>query len=334
MSITNVTSTKVMLMKDNYNIWLPDMEMVLQINGVIEYIDKRLLKTLQKDEIPENKRNNHIKVRNTHILYYEEQVTEEMIRKDATAKYLISNSISEEMKTKIDFRRNTAYDIWKIIMEGNNKSDEEKKNELNNQLEALIYQKDSDISLFIAELDRIFGELYVLGEELSEEKKYNILYFSLPYETIIETNIISTKKKYTESCNLLKTTIPYIKYLKEESKIKQRNKAAVILNTTKVNNRTQHKSKEYNRCNNKNNNNKENRKCLICGKIGHIAKNCWHNRKNKNNKGNNRTHANNAINKKSETYCEFTDSINDLRDYDTDDEGESSSAMAPRPKYY
>jgi len=55
-----------------------------------------------------------------------------MIRKDATAKFLISNSISEEMKAKIDFRRNTAYDIWRIIMEGNNKSNEEKKNELNN----------------------------------------------------------------------------------------------------------------------------------------------------------------------------------------------------------
>jgi len=72
------------------------------------------------------------------------------------------------------------------------------------------------------------------------------MYSALPYETIIETNIISTKKKYTESCKLLKTTIPYIKYLKEEPKNKQRNKAAVILNTTKVNNRTQLKSKENN----------------------------------------------------------------------------------------
>ena len=269
MSITNVTSTKVMLMKDNYNIQLPDMEMVLKINGVEEYIDERLLKTIPENEIPENKRN---EVRNTHILYYEEQVTKEMIKKDATAKFLISNSISEEMKAKIDFRRNTAYDIWKIIMEGNNKSNEEKKNELNNQLETLIYQKDSDISIFIDELDRIFGELYILGEVLSEEKKYNILYSALPYETVIETNIISTKKKYTESCNLLKTTIPYIKYLKEESKNKQRNKA-VILNTTKVSNRTQFNSKESNRYNNKNNNNKENRKCFICGKIGHMAKN-------------------------------------------------------------
>jgi len=79
MSITNVTSTKVMLTKDNYNIWLPDMEMVLQINGVVEYINERL-KTIQENEIPENK----------------------------------------------------------IIMEGNNKSNEEKKNELNNQLETLI----------------------------------------------------------------------------------------------------------------------------------------------------------------------------------------------------
>jgi len=138
MSITNVTSTKVMLTKDYYNIWLPDMEMILQINGVVEYIDERLLKTIQENEIPKNKRSDHIKVRNSHILYYEEQVTKEMIRKDATAKFLISNSISEEMKAKIDFRRNTAYDVWRIIMEGNNKSNEEKKNELNNQLETLI----------------------------------------------------------------------------------------------------------------------------------------------------------------------------------------------------
>jgi len=100
MSITNVTSTKVMLTKDNYNIWLPDMEMVLQINGVVEYIDERLLKTIQENEIPENKRSDHIKkVRNSHILYYEEQVTKEMIRKDATAKFLISNSISEEIES-------------------------------------------------------------------------------------------------------------------------------------------------------------------------------------------------------------------------------------------
>jgi len=35
-----------------------------------------------------------------------------------------------------------------------------------------------------------------------------------------------------------------------------------------------------------------------------------------------------------ETYCEFEDFINDLRDYDTDDEGESLNAMTPRPKYY
>jgi len=195
MSITNVTSTNVVFMKDNYNIWLPDTEMVLQINGVEEYIDERLLKKILENEIPENKRNDHIKVRNTHILHYEKQVTKEMIIKDATSKFLISNSISEEMKTKRDFRRNTACDIWKIIIEGNNKSNEEKKKKLNNQLETLIYQKDSDISLFIAKLDRIFGELYVLGEVLSEEKKYNILYSALPYETVIEINIISTKKK-------------------------------------------------------------------------------------------------------------------------------------------
>jgi len=69
MIITNVTSTIVMLMKDNYNIWLPDMEMVLQINGVVEYIDERLLKPIQKNEIPENKRSDHIKVRNSHILW-------------------------------------------------------------------------------------------------------------------------------------------------------------------------------------------------------------------------------------------------------------------------
>jgi len=101
--------------------------MVLQINGVVEYIDERLLKTIQENEIPENIRSDHIKVRNSHILYYEEQVTKEMIRRDATAKFLISNSISEEMKAKIDFRRNTAYDVWRIIMERNNKSNEEKK---------------------------------------------------------------------------------------------------------------------------------------------------------------------------------------------------------------
>jgi len=47
-------------------------------------------------------------------------------------------------------------------MELNNKSNEEKKNELNNKLETLIYQKDTNISLFIAELDRIFGELLYL----------------------------------------------------------------------------------------------------------------------------------------------------------------------------
>jgi len=41
-------------------------------------------------------------------------------------------------------------------------------------------------------------------------------------------------------------------YLKEESKNKQRNKA-VILNTSKINNRNQFKRKENNRYNNKNN---------------------------------------------------------------------------------
>ncbi|ORY67980.1 hypothetical protein LY90DRAFT_504455 [Neocallimastix californiae] len=78
-------------------------------------------------------------------------------------------------------------------MELNNKSNEEKKNELNNKLETLIYQKDTNISLFIAELDRIFGELFIFSEVLSEEKKYSILYSALPYETVIETNIQLSK---------------------------------------------------------------------------------------------------------------------------------------------
>jgi len=42
---------------------------------------RKITKKKILDETPENKRNDHIKIRNSYNLYYEEQITKEMIKR-------------------------------------------------------------------------------------------------------------------------------------------------------------------------------------------------------------------------------------------------------------
>ena len=59
-----------------------------------------------------------------------------ILKHDKLAKYLINNNISDEIKVRLDFRKLSAYHIWKALEKSNKRSDEERIGELKKELEA------------------------------------------------------------------------------------------------------------------------------------------------------------------------------------------------------
>jgi hypothetical protein len=53
------------------------------------------------------------------------------------------------------------------------------------------YSRDEEILLFISKLKMIYEELRDLKYKISEEEKYNFLYYALLYDLISGSNIIN-----------------------------------------------------------------------------------------------------------------------------------------------
>jgi len=68
---------------------------------------------------------------------FDKSVTNEMILIDIKARFLISNSISDKIRSRISFIDNFAYDIYKTLKETYTFSDNEKKYEIIKRLEEM-----------------------------------------------------------------------------------------------------------------------------------------------------------------------------------------------------
>jgi len=126
--------------------------------------------------------------------------------------------------------------------------------------------------MYIFELNNIYFELEFLEETHSDEKKFNQLYLSLPYNIIIELHIIAYGTKWKEATEHMIKVILHLKYLKE-LKTKQK-QSSLNLNTEII-----PKSKSRNQ-----------RKRVRCGnwrKFGHTKEECWGLKKNKGKKQDN-----------------------------------------------
>jgi len=80
------------------------------------------------------KKANQVKSVDTKLVYlpyphdndkvYDSNMTKNDLKHDKLAKYLIDNSISDEIKVRLDFRKLSAFQIWKALEKSNKKSDE------------------------------------------------------------------------------------------------------------------------------------------------------------------------------------------------------------------
>jgi len=77
------------------------------------------------------------------------------------------------------------------------------------------YSRDEEILLFISKLKMIYEELRDLKYKISEEEKYNFLYYALLYDLISGSNIINYNEQWNQTVEHLKSTIPHLIYLKE-----------------------------------------------------------------------------------------------------------------------
>jgi len=316
------TTTKHLLTSNNYRLWLTDMDLLLVINDVDDYVYEEKVKVIKKNKIAKENLKKYKKVRGCDDLYYEKDVTKEMIKLDSLAKHLINNSISDEIKIKLDFQRSSAYQIWNILKASNTRSNEERKLELKNKLENMKYNKENDISLFIEEMNNIFNELSSLEMEISDEKKFEYLYLALPYEITLEVNIMDHDGKWEDVTKCLKKKVPKLKYLKELRK-ENNHKNNTVINVNSMTKKNRFTPR----------NNRGRKRCYICNKLGHIARDCWHNEKNKRKKNNN-IKANNASINKEDGYCEFADAQISLEDYNSDEDIQSSYSVRPRRGRY
>jgi len=264
--LSGAVSTKNMLTANNFKIWEQDITLLLSIHDVEDHIQSDLLETITKEDIAKisgEKVSNYKQVKNSKNLYYKNKdITDDTIKNDKVAKFLLNNSISNDIKIKLNFKECTAYQIWCIIKGGRVKSNAERKLEIKEELDLMKYDAGKDISMFLSEMDNLFDELSKLGEKYTDEQKFNQLYTSLPYDIVIESNIISYQGKWKETKKHLIGTIPLLKFLKNMKTNKPGNNVANL---------------SYGKPKPKNNKIK---KCSICNKIGHTEQQCWHNKAN------------------------------------------------------
>jgi len=102
-------ATKGLLTKENYKLWLQEIDLLLSINGVDDYIYEEKIKYIDKRKIKKEDISKHKKVKRRENLYNDIIVTEDMVRADITAKYYLHNSISDDIKVKINFQSISAY---------------------------------------------------------------------------------------------------------------------------------------------------------------------------------------------------------------------------------
>jgi len=271
---TNITSrfkeatgTTVKLVgKENYDIWVSEAENVLAMHHLDKYIAKDLIKRTEINKITKDL-DKYTPILGNSKYVYSLEVTNEMIKDDKDAKYIIQNSVSEKVKREVLFRGRTTYEIWKVLEISYSISKEEKKVQLKNKLKILKYNASDNFCIFIEKLNNIFKDLEDLGESFTDQQKYSYLHKMLPSIIIMEANMPMYRNNWEECMESMKKSVPEIEtMLKQEAE--QRRRAQSFF--------TESKSKQTKFSNPKTPHRKEKSKfkCYNCGGAGHLAKDC------------------------------------------------------------
>ena len=92
-----------------------------------------------KNNIKKENLHKYKEVRGDKNKVYNQNVTDDMLKKDNKAKSLIMNSISNEDKLRLNFRTSTSYEIFKILVGSHSYSNNERKQLLLKELDKLLY---------------------------------------------------------------------------------------------------------------------------------------------------------------------------------------------------
>ncbi|ORX44046.1 hypothetical protein BCR36DRAFT_222741, partial [Piromyces finnis] len=204
----NFMNTKEELTGANYKIWAEDMKMILKTHKLYQYISSEKLKKIKKSDIKEVDLKNHIQVEENPLMYYSSDVTEDMISEDTRTRLFLSHNINKEVHNKVDFSKNTAFEIWKLLKNTYNKGDHERKAFLLKELNEIKFRSNDDISMHISNMENIFNELESLGEPKSNDENFNFLYKSLPTDVIIFSSIIIYQNNWDKCKKHMESTVP------------------------------------------------------------------------------------------------------------------------------
>jgi len=177
-------------------------------------------------------------------------------------KWIITNSLGENIKKIIEGNGKTAHQIWTTLEKSFTMSPEKRKLEIMNKINNLKNNEEDNINIFIAKLQNALDELENIDYELSDPVKAGVLNRSLP-ENLRFINIFQYKNDWKQLCNYVKDIIPNIIFsnTREISKMEE-NKLFLVESQAK----------------NWNNNSKvitarkrKNDKCFNCGTFGHYS---------------------------------------------------------------
>jgi len=115
------------------------------MNCLDDYIYEDIIKKVKLVSIPIGDRSKYKRVRGSTRFVYDLNVTDEMLNDEAHAKYILSNSVSDQIKEEINFSAYTCFEIWNILKE---------------------------FVIFISNVNYLYEELEDLGEVYSDEKKF------------------------------------------------------------------------------------------------------------------------------------------------------------------
>jgi len=148
-----------------------------------------------------------------------------------------------------------------------------RKIELRHKLETIKYNEESDINIFVAELQNIIDELEKIDNDMEPSTKVGILNRALP-ENLRFINVFQYKDNWNKCRDYVTNVIPEIisSNLKESSKLNSQNNNIFLAESKENTNRKKTK---------KENPTTKNGRCNFCGKWGHYFREC---RKRKTNK--------------------------------------------------
>ncbi|ORX39535.1 hypothetical protein BCR32DRAFT_288522 [Anaeromyces robustus] len=220
----NPTGTKNLLGKNNFKTWDDELYLLLERYNLNKYIEKDIMKKIRKDTIKDSNLNKYIEVRNNKNLVYAQSVTKEMVAEDNLTKSLMANSISEDIKEKLSFKYNTAYEIYKILSTPNKYSNNERKQVILKELDDLKFNENNEtMSMFTAHMDNLFTELENLGETKTDREKYDYLFNSIKINLIYISNMNSYCDNWKKCCEVIIDVHQHNKYLLEKRAIKYNN---------------------------------------------------------------------------------------------------------------